>query len=101
MLSFTQLLAMMALAVGAADAALVAGRMVPAKILTLQRNSYASRHSVSSIASNLRMRGGGGGIQSIVAREVLDSRGNPTVEVDLTTELGTFRAAVPSGKKAV
>jgi len=97
MLSFTQLLAMMALAVGAADAALVAGRMVPAKILTLQRNSYASRHSVSSIASNLRMRGGGGGIQSIVAREVLDSRGNPTVEVDLTTELGTFRAAVPSG----
>jgi enolase len=43
------------------------------------------------------MRGGGGGIHSIVAREVLDSRGNPTVEVDLTTDLGTFRAAVPSG----
>jgi len=37
-------------------------------------------------------------ISSIVAREILDSRGNPTVEVDLTTEGGlTVRAAVPSG----
>ena len=31
----------------------------------------------------LRLRGGGGGIQAVVAREVLDSRGNPTVEVRL------------------
>jgi len=36
-------------------------------------------------------------IQSVKAREILDSRGNPTVEVDLTTDLGEFRAAVPSG----
>uniref|UniRef100_A0A672H108 phosphopyruvate hydratase n=1 Tax=Salarias fasciatus TaxID=181472 RepID=A0A672H108_SALFA len=36
-------------------------------------------------------------IVSIVAREILDSRGNPTVEVDLHTEKGLFRAAVPSG----
>ena len=28
---------------------------------------------------------------------IFDSRGNPTVEVDLTTEKGLFRAAVPSG----
>jgi len=28
---------------------------------------------------------------------IYDSRGNPTVEVDLTTSLGLFRAAVPSG----
>lgn len=28
---------------------------------------------------------------------IIDSRGNPTVEVDLTTEKGLFRAAVPSG----
>uniref|UniRef100_A0A3B4WIM8 Enolase n=1 Tax=Seriola lalandi dorsalis TaxID=1841481 RepID=A0A3B4WIM8_SERLL len=35
---------------------------------------------------------------SIVGREVLDSRGNPTVEVDLTTAGGiTVRAMVPSG----
>jgi len=36
-------------------------------------------------------------IKKIQAREILDSRGNPTVEVDLTTELGVFRASVPSG----
>jgi len=36
-------------------------------------------------------------IKSIHARQIFDSRGNPTVEVDLVTELGLFRAAVPSG----
>ncbi|MBP9030943.1 MAG: phosphopyruvate hydratase [Dysgonomonadaceae bacterium] len=37
-------------------------------------------------------------IVSILGREILDSRGNPTVEVDVTTESGAFgRAAVPSG----
>src|SRR5580765_1726540 len=37
-------------------------------------------------------------IQKIQAREVLDSRGNPTVEVDVTLNCGTMgRAAVPSG----
>ena len=36
-------------------------------------------------------------IKSIVARQIYDSRGNPTVEVDLVTEHGMFRAGVPSG----
>uniref|UniRef100_A0A8C4WE72 phosphopyruvate hydratase n=1 Tax=Gopherus evgoodei TaxID=1825980 RepID=A0A8C4WE72_9SAUR len=36
-------------------------------------------------------------IEKIHAREILDSRGNPTIEVDLYTEKGMFRAAVPSG----
>ena len=37
-------------------------------------------------------------IIDIHAREILDSRGNPTVEVDVTLESGAFgRAAVPSG----
>ncbi len=36
-------------------------------------------------------------ILTVKAREVLDSRGNPTVEVDITTEDGLFRAMVPSG----
>lgn len=37
-------------------------------------------------------------IQDIYAREVLDSRGNPTIEVEVVTELGGFgRAMVPSG----
>ena len=37
-------------------------------------------------------------ITEVFAREVLDSRGNPTVEVDVYLEDGSFgRAAVPSG----
>ena len=37
-------------------------------------------------------------IVEVVAREILDSRGNPTVECDVLLESGTMgRAAVPSG----
>jgi len=36
-------------------------------------------------------------ITKILARQILDSRGNPTVEVDLYTESSFGRAAVPSG----
>jgi enolase len=36
-------------------------------------------------------------IESIIAREILDSRGNPTVEVEVFLEEGHGRAAVPSG----
>jgi len=36
-------------------------------------------------------------IEHIHAREILDSRGNPTVEVDIETETGFGRASVPSG----
>ncbi|MDP6685840.1 MAG: phosphopyruvate hydratase, partial [Candidatus Omnitrophota bacterium] len=37
-------------------------------------------------------------IKNIVGREILDSRGNPTVEVDVILESGAMgRAAVPSG----
>ena len=36
-------------------------------------------------------------ICKIHARQIFDSRGNPTVEVDLVTSDGLFRAAVPSG----
>eukprot|EP00184_Porphyridium_aerugineum_P004096 CAMPEP_0184693110 /NCGR_PEP_ID=MMETSP0313-20130426/1403_1 /TAXON_ID=2792 /ORGANISM="Porphyridium aerugineum, Strain SAG 1380-2" /LENGTH=438 /DNA_ID=CAMNT_0027151079 /DNA_START=109 /DNA_END=1425 /DNA_ORIENTATION=- len=36
-------------------------------------------------------------ITKVHAREVFDSRGNPTVEVELTTTDGVFRAMVPSG----
>src|SRR5215212_1716983 len=37
-------------------------------------------------------------IADIVARQILDSRGNPTVEVDVVLEDGSMgRAAVPSG----
>ena len=37
-------------------------------------------------------------IEKVFAREILDSRGNPTVEVEVTTNLGVMgRASVPSG----
>ena len=37
-------------------------------------------------------------IDTVHAREILDSRGNPTVEVEVALDDGTFaRAAVPSG----
>jgi enolase len=36
-------------------------------------------------------------VTKIHARQIFDSRGNPTVEVELSTDKGVFRAAVPSG----
>lgn len=36
-------------------------------------------------------------VTGVKAREVIDSRGNPTVEVDIHTDKGMFRASVPSG----
>jgi len=36
-------------------------------------------------------------IKSVRARQIFDSRGNPTVEVDVHTEKGVFRGMVPSG----
>jgi len=36
-------------------------------------------------------------ITGVVGREIIDSRGNPTVEVDITTSDGTFTSSVPSG----
>ena len=41
-------------------------------------------------------------IVDVHARQIIDSRGNPTVEVDITLEDGSFgRAAVPSGASTV
>ncbi|KAI9318551.1 enolase [Dichotomocladium elegans] len=36
-------------------------------------------------------------VTKVHARQIFDSRGNPTVEVEVTTGKGVFRAAVPSG----
>ncbi|KAF9577903.1 hypothetical protein BGW38_006603, partial [Lunasporangiospora selenospora] len=36
-------------------------------------------------------------ISKVHARQIFDSRGNPTVEVEVTTPQGVFRADVPSG----
>ena len=52
----------------------------------------ATMPGVSSSASSVAAT-----ITAVKAREILDSRGNPTVEVDLCTPGGLFRASVPSG----
>ena len=39
----------------------------------------------------------GSKITSVTARQIFDSRGNPTVECEVTTTKSTYRAAVPSG----
>eukprot|EP00252_Welwitschia_mirabilis_P023965 TRINITY_DN6929_c0_g3_i1.p1 TRINITY_DN6929_c0_g3~~TRINITY_DN6929_c0_g3_i1.p1 ORF type:complete len:476 (-),score=139.70 TRINITY_DN6929_c0_g3_i1:373-1800(-) len=49
---------------------------------------YISNHMRKSVPSS---------ISKLKARQIIDSRGNPTVEVDLYTNKGMFRAAVPSG----
>ena len=48
----------------------------------------------TSAASSKRMMSAITGVKS---REIIDSRGNPTVEVDITTSQGTYTASVPSG----
>mmetsp|Transcript_9780 Transcript_9780/g.9540 ORF Transcript_9780/g.9540 Transcript_9780/m.9540 type:complete len:474 (+) Transcript_9780:73-1494(+) len=56
-------------------------------------NGFSLRSSPKAVrSSSLSMT-----IKAIKAREIIDSRGNPTVEVDVHTELGCFRASVPSG----
>ncbi|EFJ36248.1 hypothetical protein SELMODRAFT_165356 [Selaginella moellendorffii] len=49
---------------------------------------HISRHLLKATAA---------AITKVRARQIYDSRGNPTVEVDLYTNKGMFRAAVPSG----
>lgn len=36
-------------------------------------------------------------VTKVVGRQIIDSRGNPTVEVDVYTHIGWYRGAVPSG----
>jgi enolase len=57
----------------------------------LQSSLYAGRaSSVSSSRGVVTITG-------VRGREIIDSRGNPTVEVDIHTTKGNFRASVPSG----
>ena len=56
--------------------------------------TQARRNLLSNVQSSRKFAS----ISSIKAREIIDSRGNPTVEADVITSEGkVFRAAVPSG----
>jgi len=52
-----------------------------------------ARKASTGVASKRMMSA----ITGVHAREIIDSRGNPTVEVDISTASGTFTASVPSG----
>merc|ERR1712070_973432 len=49
------------------------------------------------MSQHLSSKSTGDKITAVKARSIFDSRGNPTVEVDVTTTRGMYRAAVPSG----
>jgi len=53
------------------------------------------KHSLSSL--RVSARANMSTITAVKARQIIDSRGNPTVEVDVTTQDGRFTASVPSG----
>src|SRR6266702_1488749 len=82
---------------------LAASTSIPS--LRCARCLIASANASSGPSSSLIVRGRGSPscrwnsrIASVHARQVLDSRGNPTVEVDVRLESGALgRAAVPSG----
>mmetsp|Transcript_20595 Transcript_20595/g.26537 ORF Transcript_20595/g.26537 Transcript_20595/m.26537 type:complete len:464 (-) Transcript_20595:71-1462(-) len=55
--------------------------------------SATSRAATTAAAATRSMSA----ITGVHGREIIDSRGNPTVEVDITTAQGTYTASVPSG----
>ena len=59
-------------------------------VATAAANALRRAHTVAAKRSMSVITG-------VHGREIIDSRGNPTVEVDLTTAQGTFTASVPSG----
>lgn len=58
-----------------------------------QFSRHIARKASTGVASKRMMSA----ITGVDAREIIDSRGNPTVEVDITTATGTYTASVPSG----
>ena len=57
----------------------------------MRKATKIAKPAIASVSSGLK-------IKNIVGREILDSRGNPTVEVDVILANGVMgRAAVPSG----
>jgi len=59
--------------------------------------NFSQKMGNSQSGSCLQMSSSDSTISAVKAREILDSRGNPTVEVEITTNDGIFRASVPSG----
>ena len=58
---------------------------------------YIIKEDIMIFAKNQSLRATFASILNIKSRQIFDSRGNPTIEADVTTQDGIFRAAVPSG----
>jgi enolase len=66
--------------------------------MSTQKSAQKTAKKSKNMAPNITPKNLLPAIKSIIGREILDSRGNPTVEVDVTLRDGSFgRAAVPSG----
>lgn len=69
-----------------------------AAIATPSRRAVAVRAALSTASPPTKAAAGAEAVRSIRARQIVDSRGNPTVEVDLVAGDGRLhRSAVPSG----
>ncbi|KAH8046064.1 phosphopyruvate hydratase [Aureococcus anophagefferens] len=67
-------------------------------LLLAGATAFAPASKLSQTPRQVAMAAEGAGtITAVKACEILDSRGNPTVEVEMFTSLGMFRASVPSG----
>ena len=98
----------MALASQAASTSLLQNSFIPSKPLPKPQNSipippftpHKARHSTArcsvAVAPSAVTASREHAVRSVKARQIVDSRGNPTVEVDLITD-ALYRSAVPSG----
>lgn len=78
-------------------APLVATRLGAPISTVLQQMSPGSKAEPRSPQASELLKLSPPEILKIVGRQIIDSRGNPTVEADVYTNKGMFRAAVPSG----
>lgn len=99
----------MALASQATNTSLLQNSFIPSKPLPKPQNSipippftpYKARHPTTvrcsvAVAPSAVTASREHAVRSVKARQIVDSRGNPTVEVDLITD-SLYRSAVPSG----